>query len=218
MITVWYRDYYNWELGKISLPLNIRNQTLILILKEVTYILHIPFNFFLLACLKDKGYKWYHWLGKIQNKNTSRIIRSTLRQGNNYKIANFETSVGTALVTLITKPQFPYIIDYDDKRKRKSASLLPTFLSLIVDKEVNSSYNEAQIVAILDIWNWQMGHIDLLGLYKLGKECLRIRFKVKKSPNTLTMCYQKSFNRYYRDHLQIKYYGHFTKYLLIGLT
>ena len=75
-------------------------------------------------------------------------------------------------MTLNTRPQAQYIIDYNDKRKRESALLLPIFSSMIVDKEVTYSYNESQTVASPDIWHWQMGHIGPLGLYKLRKECL----------------------------------------------
>ena len=91
--------------GEISLPLRIKNRTLILILKRVAYVPNFPLNLVSLGCFEDKGYRWHHWLGKICNKNTSRIIRSIFKQGNNYKIGNFETGIGTALVTLAIRPR-----------------------------------------------------------------------------------------------------------------
>ena len=105
--------------GEISLSLRIRNQTSILILKEVAYVPNFSFNLVSLGCLKDKGYRWHYWSGKIYNKNTSWIIRSTSRYGNNYKIDNFETCIGTAMVTLAIRPQSWYIIGHYDKKNDK---------------------------------------------------------------------------------------------------
>ena len=90
--------------GEISLPLRIGNQTSIFILKDIVYIPNFPLNLISLGWLEDKGDRWHHWSGKICNKNTSWIIRSISRQGNNYKISNFETDIGTALVTPAIRP------------------------------------------------------------------------------------------------------------------
>ena len=51
---------------------------------------------------------------------------------------------------------------------------------MIVDKEVSRSYNQSQTVASPDIWYQQMGHISLIGLYKLGKEYLGVCLWGKK--------------------------------------
>ena len=166
--------------GEISLPLRIGNQTSILILKDVAYVPNFPLNLVSLGCLEDKGYRWHHWSGEIRNKNTSRIIGSTSRQGNNYKIGNFETGIGTALVTLAIRPQSRYIIGHDDKKKGQMAPMISTFSSMIVDKEAARSYNQLHAVASPDIWHRRMGHIGPLGLYKLGKECLGVRLRGKK--------------------------------------
>ena len=151
-----------------------------MILKKVAYVSNFPLNLVLLACLEDEGYRWHHWSGKIRNKNTSWIIGSILRQGNNYEIGNFETGVGTALSTLAIRPRSQYIIGHDDKRKRQPASPIPTFPSIIVDKEAAHSHNQLHTVASPDIWYRKIGHIGPLGLYKFGKECLGVRLWGKK--------------------------------------
>ena len=166
--------------GEISLPLRIGNRTSILILKEVAYVSNFPLNLVSLACLEDEGYRWHHWSGEIRNKNTSRIIGSTLRQGNNYEIGNFETGIGTALVTLAIRPRSQYIIGHDDKRKRQPALPIFIFSSIIVDKKAAHFYNQLYTITSPDIWHRKMGHIRLLGLYKLEKECLGVRLQGKK--------------------------------------
>ncbi len=160
--------------GEISLHLRIKNRISILILKEVTYVPNFPLNLVSLGCLKDEGYRWHDWSGKIHNKNTSRIIGSTSRQGNNYEIGNFETGIGTALVTLAVRSRSGYIIGHNDKKKRQTAPMIQIFLSMIVDKEAACSYNQLHAIASPDIWYQRMGHIGPLRLYKLGKECLGV--------------------------------------------
>ena len=144
--------------GEISLPLRIGNRTSILLLKKVAYISIFPLNLVSLACFEDEGYRWHHWSGKICNKKTSRIIGSTSRQGNNYEIGNFETGLGTALVTLAIRPQSRYLIGSkkgknDDIKRRKPAPVIPTSLFMIVDKEAARSYNQLHTVASPDIWH-----------------------------------------------------------------
>lgn len=90
--------------GEILLPLRMRNQISILILKEITYVPNFLLNLVFLASLKNEEYRWHHWSSKIHNKNISRIIGSNFRQGNNYKISNFENIIGTTLLTLAIKP------------------------------------------------------------------------------------------------------------------
>lgn len=87
--------------GEILLLLRIENRTSILVLKEVPYVSNFLLNLVSLACLEDEGFRWHHWSGEIRNKETLQIIGSTLRQGNNYEIGEFETGIGTALVTLV---------------------------------------------------------------------------------------------------------------------
>lgn len=160
--------------GEISLPLRIRNRISILILKEVTYVPNFPLNLVWLGCLEDKGYKWHHWSGKIHNKNTSQIIGSTFRQGNNYEIGNFETVIETTLVTLVIRPRSWYIIGNNDMKKRQTAPMIQTFSSMIIDKEAAHSYNQLHAIASPDIWYQRMGYIGPLGLYKHRTECLRV--------------------------------------------
>lgn len=132
---------------EVSLPLRIGNRTSILILKEVVYIPNFPLNLVSLGCLKNKGYRQHYWSGDIYNKNTSWIIGSTSRQGNNYEIGNFETGIGTAMVTLAVRPWFRYIIGHNDKKKRQTAPMIPTFSSMIVNKEATHSYNQLHAIA-----------------------------------------------------------------------
>ena len=112
-----------------------------MILKEVAYVLNFPLNLISLSCLKDKEYRWHHWSGKIRNKNTSKIIGSTSKQGNNYKIGNFKTGIGTALVTFAIRPWSWYIIGHNDKKKGQMALMISTFSSMIVNKKAACSYN-----------------------------------------------------------------------------
>lgn len=51
---------------------------------------------------------------------------------------------------------------------------------MIIDKKVGHFYNQLYIIASLDIQYQKIGHIRLLKLYKLGKECLKIRLQDKK--------------------------------------
>lgn len=103
-----------------------------------------------------------------------------MKQGNNYKVGNFETSITMAMVILIFRLQSWYIIRNDDKRKKQSALLISTFLSMIVDKKAAYSHNQLHIVTSPDIWHRKMGYIGLLKLYKVEKECLRVKLWGKK--------------------------------------
>ncbi len=47
-------------------------------------------------------------------------------------------------------------------------------------KKTARSHNQLNTVATPDIWHQKMGHIGPLGLYKLRKECLRVRLQGKK--------------------------------------
>lgn len=161
-----------WE--EILLLLRIKNQLSILIVKKITYVSKFLLNLILLICLEDKKYKWYYWSNKIYNKNTFWIIRSKFKQNNNYKIVNFKTSIKITLIMLVIRPWFWYIIKNNNKKKWKLASIIPTFLSMIVDKKTTCSYNQLHIIANSDIWHQKIEDIDLLRLYQLVKKYLKV--------------------------------------------
>ncbi len=113
--------------GEISLPLKIENRTSILILKEVAYVSNFLLNLVSLACLEDEGFRWHHWSSEIRNQQTSQIIGSTLRRGNNYEIGKFDTGIGTALVTLAIRPQSRHVISSKkEKKKRQKKKIIIT--------------------------------------------------------------------------------------------
>ena len=87
--------------GDVSLPLRIRNQTRLLVLKKTALISDFPLNLISLACLEDQGYNWSHRLGEIWRR--ARIIGTTVRNGNNFEIGQTRRILGTALSTLTTK-------------------------------------------------------------------------------------------------------------------
>lgn len=63
----------------------------------------------LIAILKDQDFIKHHWSRKIQNKK-SQIIKSTIKQGKNYKIGEF-IKMNIALFNLNTsKLQSRYVI------------------------------------------------------------------------------------------------------------
>ncbi len=89
-------------------------------------------------------------------------------------MSNLEIGIGTALVMLGIRPRSRYIIGQDNKKKEQMAPMIPTILSMIMNKKATHSYNQLYTVTSPDIWHQKIGHIGLLGLYKLGKKCLRI--------------------------------------------
>lgn len=99
-----------------------------------------------------------------------------MKQNNNYEIRNFETGIKMAFFTLAIRPWSWYINRHNDKRKSQSTLAIPIFPSMIVDKKAAYSPNQLYIVASPDTWNWKTRYIGVLGLYKLEKECLRVRF------------------------------------------
>lgn len=50
---------------------------------------------------------------------------------------------------------------------------------LLIDKNSLNTHNQLYAIALLNIWHCQIGHISLLGLYKLGKECLKRKLQGK---------------------------------------
>lgn len=76
---------------------------------------------------------------------------------------------------LAIRPWSQYIFGYYDRKKGYLALIIPAFLPMIKDKEGACLYNQLHIVVSPDIWHQKMGHIGLLGLYKLEKECLGVQ-------------------------------------------
>lgn len=100
------------------------------------------------------------------------------------------------LVTLTIKPQYWYIINYNNRKNTNG------FLSIIVDKKATYFYNQLHTISSPYIWHERKGHVGLLRLYKLEKSAWKSKFESKRCPNAFTVDYQKYPNKYYIDYLQ----------------
>lgn len=163
--------------GEVSLPLKVENQISLLVLKNVAYISSFSLNLVLLGVLENQSFRWHHWSSEIQTRE-SQIIESTIRQGKNYKIGNSLLNLGTALATLaITSRSWPgYIIGNKETSPLHTFNVkTPSSPSVIVNKNQFCTYNQLYATALPNIWHCQMGHINLLELYKLRKNCLGVK-------------------------------------------
>ena len=107
-------------------------------------------NFVSLGCPQKRGFDWSHRSGEISKSN--QIIGYTRFHGNNYEIGDDENG-GIAFATLAA----------DQATPRNS-----------------KPYQGPHSAATSDLWHRRMGHISLLGLQILGKECLGVRLQGKK--------------------------------------
>lgn len=72
-------------------------------------------------------------------------------------MCNFKTGLGITLIILVIRHYSWYIISNkkrkNDAKRRKPAQVIPTFLSMIVDKKAICYYNQLYIVASSNIWH-----------------------------------------------------------------
>lgn len=131
--------------GDISLPFRIGNQAKLLTLKKVAFVSDFPLNLVLLAGLEDQRLDWSHRSGEI--RNGARIVGTTTRNGNNYKIGETGRILGTAFSTLTAKG-----------REQNELASEPT------SKHCRGPQQRQRLAtpASLDIWHRRMGHIGPL--------------------------------------------------------
>ncbi len=136
--------------GQISLPLKVKSWIKLLTLNNMAYISNFPLNLVSRDCLQKRGVDWSYRPGEISKNN--QIIGYTQFHGKNYEIGD-DKNGGIVFATLASDPSI--LRNSWPYQRRYSAS--------------NS-----------DNWYRRMGHIGLLGLHILGKECLGLRLQGKK--------------------------------------
>ena len=116
----------------------------------MAYISNFLLNLVFFDCLQKRGFEWSYHSSKILKNN--QIIRYTRFYNNNYEIGN--NKIGKmAFATFVTDP---------------------------TTLKNSQPYKKPYFTAILDTWHRKMCYIDLLRLYMLGKECLRVWLWSKK--------------------------------------
>lgn len=93
--------------------------------------------------------------------------------------------MGIALVILdISKLRLEYVVV--EKKTEKncflyvfSVQIPKSLLSELLDKNSFCTYNQLYTITLPNIWHCQIGHIGLLGLYKLEKEYLEEKLQGK---------------------------------------
>ncbi len=137
--------------GQISLPLKVKGKIKLLTLNNMAYISNFPLNLVSLGCLQKRGFDWSHRSGEISKNN--QIIGYTRFHCKNYEISVDENG-GIAFATLAT----------DSSTPRNS-----------------QPYQGLHSAAISDTWHRRMSYIGPLGLNMLGKKCLGVRLRGKKT-------------------------------------
>ena len=122
----------------------------LLTLNDMAYILNFSLNLVSLGCLQNPDFDWSYRSGKISKNN--QIIGYTRFHVNNYEIGN-HVNGGMAFAS--------FAADTDTPRNSRS-------------------YQRPHSASTSDTWHGRIGHIDLLKLHLLGKECQRVRLRGKK--------------------------------------